>query len=113
MSYVRPASLFTPVRCTYGAPMGRPDISDYLRGEEDIPRRFRVERIRWTDGGYDQGGAYWGSGLPVYLAVFNGLTLPPGETEPTEEYIRRSYRARNRAEAIRMLREEFPNARTR
>jgi hypothetical protein len=104
------STLFTPVPCTYGAPMGRPNVSDYLRGEEDLPRRFRLERIRWTAGAYDQGGAYWGGGADVYLAVFNGLTLAPGETEPVEEYIRRSYRAKSRADAAAQLRAEFPGA---
>ena len=103
-TYTRPASLFTPVNCRYGAPMGRPNVTDMATVTADDALRFRVERIRWTDGAYDQGGAYWGMGAPVYLAVFDN-----GEGD----YIRRSYRAMTRRDAIAMLREEFPNARTR
>ncbi len=111
----RTPSLFTPVSCTYGAPMGRANVSDYLRGEEDLPRRFRLERIRWTDGAYDQGGAYWGMGDDVYLAVFSGETMVQDydRSYPVEEYIRRSYRAKSRADAIAQLRAEFPNAKVR
>ena len=56
---------FPPVSCTYGAPMGR-------RNEHPEPGepvgRVHLRRIRWTDGAYDEGGAYWGMGEPVYCA---------------------------------------------
>lgn len=102
-TYKRPASLFTRVNSTYGAPMGRSNITDIVTVTADDAIRFRVEKIRWTDGAYDQGGAYWGAGLPIYLAVH----------ENGDDYIRRSYRARSRADAIAQLRAEFPNAKTR
>lgn len=97
-------TLFTPVNTKYGAPMGRPDVTEI---EDDArlerPMLWRMERIRWTDGAYDQGGAYWGYGDPVYLAVF----------EEGDTFIQRSYRARSRSEAAGKLRAEFPQARLR
>jgi hypothetical protein len=44
------------VGSSLGAPMGRRnDMSDTA-----FPVSFEVERLRWVDGAYDQGGAYWG-----------------------------------------------------
>lgn len=102
-TYKRPATLFTRVNSKYGAPMGRCNITEMVTIDHEDAIRFRVEKIRWSDGGYDQGGAYWGAGLPVYLAVH----------ENGDDYIRRSYRARSRQDAITQLRAEFPNAKTR
>ena len=96
-------TLFTPVSCKYGAPMGRSNVTELRDHDTDAPLRFRLEKCRWVDGAYDQGGAYWGMGAPVYLAVYQTDT----------DYVRRSYRARSRAEAIRQLRGEFPNVRVR
>jgi hypothetical protein len=50
----------------YGAPMGR--------HESRIPtaalpaRSVRLYRVRINAGGYDDGGAYWGIGEPLYCA---------------------------------------------
>ena len=46
---------FPDVKCTYGAPMGRRNV---------LPSgkvKLRLCRAIWTDGGYDQGGAYFGA----------------------------------------------------
>jgi hypothetical protein len=96
-------TLFTTVNSKYGAPMGRSDVTELQGHDTDAPLRFRLERCRWVDGAYDQGGAYWGMGEPVYLAVH----------ETDDAYVRRSYRARSRSHAIGQLRGEFPNARVR
>jgi len=64
--------------CT-GAMMGRRDITppDYA-GE-----RLHLRRVPLNSGGcYDPGGAYWGSGTPLYCAY--GET----ETEQVEIYVR-------------------------
>lgn len=50
------------VSSKYGAPMGR---RDYGNTPENGIRLFRV----YLDaGGYDNGGAYWGLGMPLYCA---------------------------------------------
>jgi hypothetical protein len=42
-----------------GAQLGRGDVIP-----DDTPRRvrLRLQKLRWVDGDYDQGGAYWGGG---------------------------------------------------
>lgn len=46
--------------------MGRP--SDKL--DPDQPYKFHLIRLKWVDGDYDQGGAYWGNsgGTSIYWA---------------------------------------------
>lgn len=52
------------VEAHFGAPMGR------TRGDSKVPsRRTRLFRVRLNSGGYDDGGAYWGIGLPLYCAT--------------------------------------------
>lgn len=42
------------VSSKYGAPMGRP-------GGETLTGKVHLCRVPLVDGGYDQGGAYWGT----------------------------------------------------
>lgn len=51
-----------PVNCQYGAPMGRMDNGN----DFDALKPLSLQRLRLDTGGYDQGGAYWGHGLPIY-----------------------------------------------
>ena len=46
--------------CKYGAPLGR--------SNQDVSGKCHLQRVTLIDGGYDQGGAYWGIGLPLYVA---------------------------------------------
>lgn len=62
-----PNELLTPVSSRYGAPMGRRSIHD---NPEAAVTLFRV---RFVDGDYDQGGAYWGGGSPLYAAIGEGF----------------------------------------
>lgn len=55
---------FPSVGGMYGAPMGR---SESPLGE--TPKGTRVFRARLDPGGYDDGGAYWGLGKPLYCAT--------------------------------------------
>ena len=55
------ALLFPNVSSARGAPMGRRSIDTGDYG------RVKVRRVRMVDGDYDQGGAYWGGGVPLYL----------------------------------------------
>lgn len=57
---------FDDANCKYGAPMGRRD-DGYL--ETTIPRSVRLFRVKLDSGGYDDGGAYWGIGAPLWCAI--------------------------------------------
>lgn len=60
--------LLSDVSSKYGAPMGRPTIRDNLAA------RVRLFRVRFVDGDYDAGGAYWGGGGgPLYACVGDGF----------------------------------------
>lgn len=49
------------VSCVYGAPMGRRSDTAPLTG------RVHLARVR-LNGDYDNGGAYWGMGAPLFVA---------------------------------------------
>lgn len=52
------------VNCKYGAPMGRRSHNDYTVTEDAAP--FRLVRCPLDSGGYDRGGAYWGTPSNLY-----------------------------------------------
>lgn len=52
------------VNSKYGAPMGRRESNIKPTG-----RTVRLFRVRLNSGGYDDGGAYWGIGEPLYCAT--------------------------------------------
>lgn len=52
------------VSCKYGSPLGR--HSDNPANFEGL--KVHLEKVRIDSGGYDSGGAYWGTGLPLYVA---------------------------------------------
>ena len=49
----------------YGAPMGRRG-EGVPNGVGDHPMKYNLRRVRLNSGGYDDGGAYWGAGQPLY-----------------------------------------------
>jgi len=53
---------FDRVDSSRGAPMGR------FGSDESPTGRIRLFRVRLDSGGYDDGGAYWGHGAPLYCA---------------------------------------------
>lgn len=53
----------------YGAFMGR---SEY--GDLENARRVRLFRVRLDASGYDNGGAYWGLGLPLWCALAEDMS---------------------------------------
>ena len=57
---------FQKVNSRYGAPMGRVNTGN---APIDDIKTVRVFRVRLDSGGYDDGGAYWGRGQPVYCAA--------------------------------------------
>lgn len=56
---------FSEVSSRYGAPMGR-RADGFL--ETEVSRFVRLFRVRLDSGGYDDGGAYWGLGEPLWCA---------------------------------------------
>lgn len=49
------------VHSRYGAPLGR-------RSSPSLSGKVRLARVRLNQGGYDDGGAYWGPGEPLWRA---------------------------------------------
>lgn len=65
-----PNSLLAHVGSNRGAPMGRPTIA------ENPEATVLLFRVRFVDGDYDAGGAYWGGGKnvdPIYAAIGDGF----------------------------------------
>lgn len=56
---------FDNVNCATGSPMGRKE----WREAPTKPRSVRVFRVRIDSQGYDDGGAYWGIGKPLFCAT--------------------------------------------
>jgi hypothetical protein len=54
------------VNTKYGAPMGRPSYGVNPVG------KVRLFQVDISSGGYDNGGAYWGLGKPLYCAMDEG-----------------------------------------
>lgn len=96
---------FSDVNSRYGAPMGRREY----RGDYDAPYKFRLFRVRLDRGGYDDGGAYWGAGQPLYCAEADAAwDESAGADYPA---VRLFLRAGSRAAAKAKIAAEYPNAR--
>lgn len=81
-----------------GAALGRPTVKDTPR---DFTGRLYLKRIPLNSGGYDPNGTYFGIGAPLYWCA---------EPDGTIDFV---FRARDRAEAIEIARQSYPNARIR
>jgi hypothetical protein len=73
--------------------MGRRDTH---ADDQDAPIKLIVQHLPFVDDCYDAGGAYWGSGEPLWRAV-----EPEGEVEFF-------LRATDRWKALEIVREEYP-----
>ena len=80
-----------------GARMGRPD----WRGDPDRAYVFTLQRVNLEDYDYDQGGAYWGGGEPLWCAWAN---------DEEDGEVRIFIRATNKKMAMMEVHEEYPNA---
>lgn len=80
----------------YGASMGRRNNTT----ERDTVTKLHLQRVPINQGGYDPGGAYWGTGAPLYVAYGYG-------SEELQEYF---FRAADRDEAKAIVKSRFPNA---
>jgi hypothetical protein len=83
------------VDCKYGAPMGRSTST----GDSDTDATLTVLPVRLDDGGYDNGGAYWGLGEPIWH-----IKSDDGEFD----FFRRCWEPQ--ALLIPELAEDYPNA---
>ena len=88
------------VSCKYGAPMGR---AETLPENREATGKLQLRRLRFVDGDYDEGGAYWGNvtGWALYHAE--------GDLDGEEFTTRVFQRAGNRAAAKEGIRERLPN----
>lgn len=102
MSYPRrsPLPYCEKVGSKYGAPMGR--NGDQI--DPDGRVKWRLRQVPLNSGGYDPGGAYWGTGEPLFCAW--GADIE----DPDAEEFRVYFRARNRAQAKRWLLNEAPGS---
>jgi hypothetical protein len=94
--------------CT-GAKQGRPDnIPQPIR---ELPSaKLHMVRLKWVDGDYDQGGAYWGRGIgdsDIYCAYANLVNPTSGNFFP---FLQIFVRAKSRKSAKAQVRGKLPNA---
>lgn len=80
----------------YGADMGR---SNHIT-EPEFPVKFHLTQLKFYDDAYDEGGAYWGMGNPIFHAWGDG------EEKEQEIFVR----ANNATDALNQITEKFPNA---
>ena len=93
------------VSSPYGAPMGRRDSH---ADDRTRPIKFALRRVYLDSGGYDNGGAYWGIGAPLYQASGEyGEDADGGAGEYVEFYLR----AHGREDAKAKIRADYPAAR--
>lgn len=86
------------VNCKYGSPMGRrgnPHV------DPDYDGLMLLRHVPLDRGGYDRGGAYWGTGSRLY-----GYATAEGDWEESG-----FLRAHGREDAKRKVREMYPKCR--
>ena len=88
---VDPNKLLEKLDCKYGSPMGRRTIKD------NPAAKVRLFRMKMVDSCYDVGGAYWGMGTPIYVAIGEGFQA--------------FTRQHSREDAKTYFKEEFPDLR--
>jgi len=80
----------------YGAQMGRRNQT------QGAPELLHVQRVKFIDGDYDAGGAYWGGGgIPLYCGFSGPETT---NDEPIMVFVR----ARSAEEAKVLIADELP-----
>jgi len=84
----------------YGASMGR----RAYHGNTETTARFSVTYVPLDNGGYDNGGAYWGTGERLWRAFAECADSECGQIEFF-------MRARSRQDVIAEVRKQYPQAR--
>jgi hypothetical protein len=99
-------------RVCRGAQMGRPNIIPHNLNHTDAePVRLRLERLRWVDGDYDQGGAYWGHSNDPKDVSYGNMYCAWGKWTVNMVFVQVFVRATNRADAKVLVRNSIPLAR--
>jgi hypothetical protein len=88
-------NLTPKVNCQYGAPMGRKSWND--NAGAPYTGKMYLRHAPLDSGGYDAGGAYWGTGRRVYLYA------------TADDSINGSLRAYDRPDAMEQVRALHPN----
>ena len=94
-----------------GAKMGRPDIIPpclFEAGAE--PVKLHLQRLKWTDHDYDQGGAYWGHSNDPKEEASKDVYLAWGKWSDNLVFVQVFVRARNRKTAKALVRGKIRNA---
>lgn len=90
-----------------GASMGRPD---WLPEDRRAAVKLHLTRMRWVDGDYDEGGAYWGRSFrnndPRRGYADEWMYCAQSDDRQTRIFVR----ATEREDAKRQVRELLPNA---
>lgn len=96
------------VSSKYGAPMGRREYTVPAEEHKNLGK-FELQIVRLNQGGYDAGGAYWGTGETLYRArAFVDCTGREGFGDSMVEFY---LRAPLRDDAKAHVRKAYPNAR--
>lgn len=68
------------VSCKYGSPMGRSD--DHIDG------KCKLSHVSLNSGGYDNGGAYWGYGIALWVCTDaeNNMLFVRAQTRSSAKY---------------------------
>lgn len=85
------------MNCRRGAPMGRGEVHQL---DANDAATFELERVPLTDGGYDCGGAYWGSPSDLYCYA----------AQYGEDEVLGFVRAASRENAKRLIEQIYPHA---
>ena len=87
----------------YGAQMGRPNV---LPDDTTLSCAITLERLKWIDGDYDYGGAYWGGPCKGDKKTFIYWAYGDIGEVVAQVFVRAS----NTTEAKRKVLEILPNA---
>ena len=80
-------TFINPVSCKYGSPMGRYTGGEFLDTDSG---KIYLRRIKLDSGGYDNGGAYWGIGQPLWETLDqdgNGFIFRESNRESAKKHI--------------------------
>lgn len=94
-----------------GAQMGR---RNWLPEHPEKPIRYLLIKLKFHDGDYDKGGAYWGGGSDdhIYWArSVEPVELLTGYDDAVEDHSEVFVRSKNREEAKQDIRDQVPGAR--
>lgn len=93
-------------RVCLGACMGRSNTLPPTP-KTDAPK-LRLVRLKWVDGDYDEGGAYWGNTRGTW--IYRAVAVLPVDAQKWFGHVEIFVRATGRTHAKIFVREIVPNA---